>query len=206
MRDDTHVGVHAVQAILRGVDLRTTDVIGREHHLALQVGEVDVVEIDEADRADTGRGEVQADRGAEAAGAHDQHTGVAQLLLPLPADFGKRDVSRVALNLITLERAGGAGTTRNARYDHERVSILDCLLRAGYLVLVPVYPHMAAQCAILREQVPPEAWVAFDEARQRLTGSCRAQCELCCTVRVLAQRVRQKDGYGHAASMPTSEK
>ena len=74
---------------LRGVD-----------HLALQVREVDVVVVDDPERADAGRGQVERGRRAEPAGAEQQHLRVEQLLLALDADLGDQQVARVALALL----------------------------------------------------------------------------------------------------------
>ena len=56
--------------------------VGRVDDLALQVGEVDVVVVDDAERADAGRGEVQRGRRAQAAGAEQEHLAVEQRAWP----------------------------------------------------------------------------------------------------------------------------
>ena len=43
------------------IGLRRADRLGREQHLPLQVGEVDPVVVDHAQRADAGRGQVEQD-------------------------------------------------------------------------------------------------------------------------------------------------
>ena len=58
---------------LRGVQLRPADVRRAVQHLTLQIAEIDHVEIDEADAADAGGGEVEAQRRAEPAGADEQN-------------------------------------------------------------------------------------------------------------------------------------
>ena len=73
---------------------------GGVDHLALQVREVDLVVVDDAERADAGRGEVERGRRAEAAGAEQQHLRVEQLLLALDADLGDQQVARVAVALL----------------------------------------------------------------------------------------------------------
>ncbi len=85
---------------LGGVDLRHADAVVRVGHLALEVREVDHVVVDEPDRADAGRGQVERRRRAEAAGAEQQHLRVEQLELALEADLGHEDVARVALALL----------------------------------------------------------------------------------------------------------
>ena len=78
----------------------------RVDDLALQVGEVDDVEVDDAERADTGGGQVQRQRRAEAAGADAQHARGLQLLLALHADLGHDQVARVAQDLVVGEGNG----------------------------------------------------------------------------------------------------
>jgi hypothetical protein len=51
--------------------------------LALEVGDVDDVVVDDAERPHAGRGEVERGRRAEAAGAEQQDLRVEQLLLAL---------------------------------------------------------------------------------------------------------------------------
>ena len=57
-------------------------------HLALQVREVDLVVVDDAERAHPGGGEVKGGGGAQPAGAEQQDLGLEQLLLALDADLG----------------------------------------------------------------------------------------------------------------------
>ena len=57
--DDVDVGVEHRQGLLRRVDLAVADPVDVVEDLALQVRGVDVVHVDDADRADAGGGEVQ---------------------------------------------------------------------------------------------------------------------------------------------------
>jgi hypothetical protein len=97
---DCDVGVERVDRLLGRLDLRHADPCRGVDHLALEVREVDDVVVDDAERADAGRGEVQRGRRAEAAGAEQQHARVEQLLLAALADLGDQDVARVALALL----------------------------------------------------------------------------------------------------------
>ena len=101
---DLDVGVQRVDRLLGRVDLRHADPLAGVDHLALEVGQVDLVVVDDPERADAGRGEVQRGRRAEAAGAEQQHLGVEQLLLALGADLGQQQVARVALALLGGQR------------------------------------------------------------------------------------------------------
>ena len=81
------------------------DAVGGVDDLALQVGEVDDVVVDDPERADARGGEVERGRRAEAARAEQQHLRVEQLLLALEADLRDEQVARVALALLGGERA-----------------------------------------------------------------------------------------------------
>ena len=105
--DHVDVGVERFDEEARRLGLRHPDPLGVVDHLALQVGGVDDVVVDEADRADPGRGEVERGRRAEAAGAEQQHLRVQQLQLAVDADLGQQRVARVALALLGGHAGGG---------------------------------------------------------------------------------------------------
>ena len=99
MGDDVDLGVDFGERRARALGLWLADPRGRVDDLALQVREIDAVEIDDAQGADTGGGEVHQHRRAEAPRADHQHLGVDQPRLPDAADLGQDDVARVALQL-----------------------------------------------------------------------------------------------------------
>src|SRR5690606_11035644 len=68
-------------------------------------GRVDRVVVDDADGADTGRGQIQGSRGAEATGPDQEHPGPEEASLPGLSDLGQTDVMRVALQLLVGEVA-----------------------------------------------------------------------------------------------------
>ena len=68
--------------------------------LALQVAGVDLVHVDDADRADACGGEVQRGGRTETAGTEHQHLAVEQLDLAGDADLGQQQVALVAVALI----------------------------------------------------------------------------------------------------------
>ena len=72
--------------------------------LALEVGVVDDVGVDDAERPDARRGEVERRRRAEPAGADQQDARLEQPLLALLADLGDQEVARVARALRRRER------------------------------------------------------------------------------------------------------
>jgi hypothetical protein len=71
--------------------------------LALKVGLVDDVEVDEADGAYPRCGEVEREGSSEAAGADAEDAGCLELLLALHADLGKDEVAGVAGDLFVGE-------------------------------------------------------------------------------------------------------
>ncbi|MNH94651.1 hypothetical protein D3C73_472740 [compost metagenome] len=72
-------------------------------HLALQIGKRYPVVIGDADRSDTGCGEIFQHGGAKATGADHQNTGGFQLLLAGSADFRQQDMAFVTLDLVRGE-------------------------------------------------------------------------------------------------------
>src|SRR5580658_4709813 len=60
-----NIGIQVAQAIAGCSDFRTAYVFGAEENLALQVGGIHRVEINEADAADSSRGEIEAERRAK---------------------------------------------------------------------------------------------------------------------------------------------
>ena len=72
--------------------------------LALQVRHVDGVELDEAEPAHAGGGEVEPDGRAEPAGADHEDARVLQPPLPLHPDLGDDEVAAVAEDLLLRER------------------------------------------------------------------------------------------------------
>ena len=74
--------------------------------LALQVRRVDLVHVDDADRAHPGRGEIERGGRSEAAGAEHQHLRVEQFDLAGDADLGQQQVALVAVGLFRAQRHG----------------------------------------------------------------------------------------------------
>ena len=71
--------------------------------LALQVAEVDDVEIDDADGADTGGGQIHRGRRTEAAGADAQHAARLQPSLTVDADLRHDQVPAVTFDFVVGE-------------------------------------------------------------------------------------------------------
>ena len=82
MRDDLNLGVELDEPLLGGLQLRAADVGSAVEDLALDVGEVDDVEVDDADPPHTGSSEIERQGRAEPAGADAEDLGALQALLP----------------------------------------------------------------------------------------------------------------------------
>ncbi len=91
------------------IELLAAHVLGSVNHLALEVGEIDHVEIHQADSPHARGRQIQAQRRAQASGADQQHFGVLQLQLPFHADFGHDQVARVAQDFVLGKRNGRRG-------------------------------------------------------------------------------------------------
>src|SRR6267143_3529037 len=89
------------------VDLRPVQSRHRMDHLSLQVREPDMVVVGETDGAHAGGRQVERDRRAEGSDAHDQHARSQQPPLTGGPDFGKRQMTGVALSLFGRERGFG---------------------------------------------------------------------------------------------------
>ena len=106
MPDDLDRRVDRAQMLQRGLDLETTDVGVGVQDLALKVGNVDAIEVDDPELADPCGSQVHRDRRAEPARADAQDARVEQLALPGPTDVRQDDVPGVALHLLLGERLG----------------------------------------------------------------------------------------------------
>ena len=99
MRLDRHLGIDRGERQARALDLGGADACGRVDDLALQIREIDRVVVDDAERADPGRGKIEQERRAEPARADHQHARRHQPRLPLLADLVENQVAGVALEL-----------------------------------------------------------------------------------------------------------
>ncbi len=95
MRDDFHVRVERAQPRGRGREFGRADVRCAVQNLALQIRDVDRVEVHEPDRADARGGEIERRRRPEAARADDEHAPLAEALLPHFAELRKNQVAVV---------------------------------------------------------------------------------------------------------------
>ncbi len=72
-------------------------------HLTLQIGFLHFVVVDQGQRADAGRGQIQRRRRTEPAGADQRDARLAEFDLPGGADFRQQQVARVAVGRIGVE-------------------------------------------------------------------------------------------------------
>jgi hypothetical protein len=96
-------------------DLCPADVGRGVGNLTLQVGQLDHVIIDDPQRANARRGQIQQQGTTEATGADHQHPGIAQAALPDTADLLQQDVAGVAADFGFVEyKAHGTDIGRRA--------------------------------------------------------------------------------------------
>ena len=137
--DHLDVGVQRLDRHPRRGRLRDADPLGVVDHLALEVRVVDDVVVDDPDRPDSGRGEVERGRGAEPAGAEQQHLRVEQLQLALDPDLGEQGVARVAHPLLLGQarvadgRQPGRLPGDDPALDHADVVVAERLELGGHL-------------------------------------------------------------------------
>ena len=112
VRADVDVRIEGEQALARRLDLGAPDARTVEQHLPLQVRCVDAIVIDDPQRTDTRRREIQRCRRSETARTDDQHARGLQLFLPRESDLLQAQVPLIALAF------GG-----RKRRQHRRVSL-----------------------------------------------------------------------------------
>ena len=99
MRFDLDLRIQIVKPVAGSLEFRHTDRRCAVENLAMQIRNVDVVEVGETDPSDACGSEIHQYRTAEASGADDEYGSALELLLSLLADFGKNEVARVAFAL-----------------------------------------------------------------------------------------------------------
>jgi hypothetical protein len=107
MRLDLDVRIEVADPVTRRFELGMPDVARAVEHLPLQVGDVDDVEIDEAERADSRRREIERGRRPQPARADEQHTRRLDPLLAVEADVRQDEVAAIAVELFAGEIHAG---------------------------------------------------------------------------------------------------
>jgi hypothetical protein len=101
------VGVAGPQALGGHLDLEAPDIVGFKEDLALEVALVDHIEVDEADAADPGGGQVEGHGCPQATGAHDEHAARFEAALAGFAHLPQQQVAAVAGALLVVEGRQG---------------------------------------------------------------------------------------------------
>jgi len=110
MFDDVAVRVDVFESLGGGGDFVFAYAADAEEDLALEVGGGDDVDVSEADGADAGGGEVEADGATETACADAEDLGVEEFFLSFHADLGEDEMAFVAVDLLGVELGyGGFG-------------------------------------------------------------------------------------------------
>jgi hypothetical protein len=102
--DNLDVGIKRRHLLGGGINFVAAHVLGEVNHLALQVREIDHVEIHQADPPDAGGSQIEAKRRAEATGADQQHFGALEFQLAFHPHLGDDQVARIALNFVFRKR------------------------------------------------------------------------------------------------------
>src|SRR6516162_7610817 len=193
-----YVRVEAADRGRRALHFRPADFGCAVDHLALQVRERDRVVVDDAERADPGRRQIEQRRRAQPAGADDQHARALERLLPRPADLAQDDVAGIAFELLRTEHRlspspfyaiigeSDGFATRDDRLD---LSTRDarCQRRHSFVNRGGRFSMKAAMPS-LRSLVANKAWKtrrskrtpsASDVSKLRLTASFAAMSDGC---------------------------
>ena len=160
-------GLSPLSRSIAALQLRPADIVGAVEHLALQVAEIDGVEVDQAERADAGRRQIQRGGRAQPARADAEDLRVLELALPLDADLRHDEVPAVAADLVVVQFEVGRGrTSRDRRHDADRVFLTDrrlFLAEIPDVFVVDVDVDEAPELAVGVEQVVLELGVDRDE-------------------------------------------
>src|SRR6266481_470953 len=109
-RLDLNVRIEIREARAGGFALRFADVAGAKRNLALEVGEVDDIKVNQPEFADARSGEIKTKWSAQPARADEQHLGILQLELPVHADLRHDEVAAVAQDFFIREARYRFGT------------------------------------------------------------------------------------------------
>jgi len=153
------------------------DVARVVENLSLQIAHVDDVEVDEAERADAGRREVERSRRSQSAGADAQHLRGFELSLARVPDLRHDQMPAVSPHLVVRERGrlGWRDRLRQAagdrRHDAERVTrryarVLALELPDVFVVHVDV--DEGPQPSVLTKQVRAKLGVVGRDLPQEL--------------------------------------
>ena len=124
---DLRVGIEVVDPRLGRIELRRADGARAVDDLTLQIGHFDGVEVDQSQRSNACRGQIQRCRGAETPGSHEYDTGGFQAALSFEAYLRQDEMAGVPQDFLLrqLRQLGpdGRHSSSNAGYDREFISI-----------------------------------------------------------------------------------
>src|SRR5579862_2483451 len=150
------VGIQVGQPRAGRFALVLADVAGAKSHLPLQVGEINHIEIHQAQFAHARRGQIQAQRRSETASADQKNLGIFQLELTLHTDFRHDQVAAVAQNFFVGQaghfrlRIGGlrgGASPRDGWHDAHHVAVFyrrSFLSHVANVFVVQIDVHKAA--------------------------------------------------------------
>src|SRR5687768_8491488 len=95
IRLDVYAGIDVAKSVARGIELRATDARRAVEYLSLQIGEIDRIEIDEADRPDSGSGQIERGGRAKATGTDEEHPRALQRALPGFPNLWEQNVAAI---------------------------------------------------------------------------------------------------------------
>jgi len=104
VRDDANFRIETREPLAPGLGLRSAPRGRVEQHLTLQVGQIDAIAVEQAERAAAGGCQIQRRRRAEASGADDEYARRLELLLSGGADLREHKVTRVTFALGSRQR------------------------------------------------------------------------------------------------------
>ena len=153
--DDLHVRIQLPDPRGGRCRLGPPHRLGAVDDLALEVGQLHVVVVDDRQGPDPRGGEVEQRRGAERPGAYAQHRGRAQAALAELADLRDAQVARVAAQLLRTQLRAGLDQRRQAggaqRFTHcLPPSSRCCSFQMGTRALMQSTSSSQAWKAILR--------------------------------------------------------
>src|SRR6185295_2753823 len=101
---DADLRIDRGEALAGGVYLGPSDVGGAEQDLTLQIGQIDLVGVDQGQRPDAGGSEKVGGRVTQAADADDQRMRVGKALLRVDTQLGQQHVPAVTEQLRVVHR------------------------------------------------------------------------------------------------------
>jgi hypothetical protein len=103
MEVDLDVWIDLADAVPGGVQFFATDVFGAVENLALEVGEIDGISVDEAESTDPCCGEVEADGRSKSTGSDAEDASCFEAFLSFKSYFGHDEMPGVTCDFVVRE-------------------------------------------------------------------------------------------------------